>query len=158
VSGKESASQALETGVRDGIDLRIPFAQSPHVTKKLFLEYARDAAIPTVESNQDIPGSRTKPGVVFWDNGARHCYGDIFQEWGKHRIPLITYPPHTSPIIQVIDVMLFGRLKSAKKCLPSNNKLDPQVDHTMRVFRTYEVATAGMTVTKLLRESRLSVC
>jgi hypothetical protein len=46
----------------------------------------------------------------------------------------------------VLEVMLFGCLKSAKQYLPRNQDLDPQVGHTMRVFRTYEIATTSTTI------------
>jgi hypothetical protein len=49
----------------------------------------------------------------------------------------------------VLDLLLFGRLKSAKQYLPRNQELDPQVDHTTRVCRAYEIAT----ICRAIRES-----
>jgi hypothetical protein len=46
----------------------------------------------------------------------------------------------------VLDVMLFGRLKSTKKYLPRNPELDPQLDHAIRACRAYEIATTSMTI------------
>jgi hypothetical protein len=146
VSARQSVLQVFEMGVRDGIDLRIKIAQSPYITKELFLEYLREVVIPSIESNRDLPGCRGKPAIIFCDNCSCHCSEDILRELAHHGVLLITYPPHTSHIFQVLDVLLFGRLKLAKKHLSRNDDLDPQVDHAMRVFRAYEIATTSTTV------------
>jgi hypothetical protein len=56
VYAKESASQVLDMGIRNGIDLWIRIAQSPYVTKEISLKYVRDAVVPTVEANRNLPG------------------------------------------------------------------------------------------------------
>jgi hypothetical protein len=128
------------------IDLRIEIAQSPCVTRESFLRYLRGVVIPSIESNRDLLGCQRKPAIIFWDNCSRHFSEDIFQELANDRILLIIYPRNTSHIFQVLDVLLFGRLKSAKKHLPRDDELDPHLDHAMRVFRAYEIATMNTTV------------
>jgi hypothetical protein len=103
--------------------------------KEMFLEYVRDVIVPIVEANRDLPACQTKPVIIFCDNCSFYCFDDILQELANHGILLITYLPHTSYIFQVLDVMLFGRLKTAKKYIPRNQELDPQVDHTICIFR-----------------------
>jgi hypothetical protein len=46
----------------------------------------------------------------------------------------------------VLDVLLFDRLKSAKKSLPRDDSQDPQADHAMRVSRASEITTTSSTV------------
>jgi hypothetical protein len=41
----------------------------------------------------------------------------------------------------VLEVVLYGDLKSVKKYLPRSQEMNPQADHTIRVFRAYEIAT-----------------
>jgi hypothetical protein len=101
-------------GVCDGIDLRIRIVQSPYITKEMFFEYVRDVVVPTVEANSGLPGCQTKPASMLCDNCSCHCSDDILQELASHGILLITCPPHTSHIFQVLAVMLFGGLKSVK--------------------------------------------
>jgi hypothetical protein len=124
VSVKQSASQVLDVGVRDGIDLCIRIAQSPYIAKEMFLEYVRDVFVPTVEANRDLLGCQAKAAITFCDNCCCHYSDDILQELAHHGILLITYHPHTSRIFEVLDVMLFGCLKSVKQYLPRNQELD----------------------------------
>jgi hypothetical protein len=133
-------------GFRDGIDLRIQIAPSPYITTDIFVHYLRDVLIPVVESNRRLPGCRKKPSILFCDNCRCHCSDEILQELANHGILVLTYPPHTSHLFQVLDVLLFGRLKAAKKYLPRGEIPSPQVDHVMRVFRAYEMATTSTTI------------
>jgi hypothetical protein len=146
VAAKESVSQARDLRVRDGIDVSIRIAQSPYIAKKMFLECVRDVIVSTVEANRDPPGCQAKPVIIFCDYCSCPCFNDILQELANHGIPLITYPPHASHVFQTLDVMLFGRLKSAKKCLRCHQELDPQIHYIIRVFRAYDIATTSTTI------------
>jgi hypothetical protein len=146
VFAKESVSQPFDLGIRDGIDLRIEIAHSPYVTRKSFLAYLRDVMVPSIKSNWNLPGCSEKSSIIFWDDCSDYCSEDIFEKLTNHEILLITYPPLTMPISQVLDVLLFGRLKSANKYLPRDDNQDPQVDHAMRDFLTYEIVTTSNTV------------
>jgi hypothetical protein len=88
---------------------------SPYVTRDVFFEYLRDVLVPTVESNRQLSGCQAKPAILFCDNCSSHCRDEVLQELARHGIFMITYPPHSSQIFQVLDVLLFGRLKSREE-------------------------------------------
>jgi hypothetical protein len=136
----------FEIGVHDGIDLLIKIAESPYVAKELFLEYLGNVVIPSIESNRELPGCQGKRVIIVCENCSCHCSDDILQELANHELILIAYPPHALHLFQVLDVLLFGHLKSAKKYLAGDDNLDSHVDHTFRVFRAYAIATASTTV------------
>jgi hypothetical protein len=117
VRAKQSVLRLCEMVIRDGRDLRIKIAESPYVTKELFLEYLRDVLIPSIESNRALPGCQRKPAIIFCDNCSCHCSDNSLQELANHQIILMTYPPRTQHRFQALDVLLFGRLKSAKNIL-----------------------------------------
>jgi hypothetical protein len=48
--------------------------------------------------------------------------------------------------LQVLDVLLFGVLKRAKKNQSREDELPAQVDHALRFFRAYEQATTSTAV------------
>jgi hypothetical protein len=56
------------------------------------------------------------------------------------------YPAHTSHLFQVLDVLLFGRLKAFKKYLANDGAEDREVDHILRILRAYEAAATSMTI------------
>jgi hypothetical protein len=110
------------------------------------LEYIRSVFIPTVESNRQLPGCSGKPAIRFSDNWLCHCSDETLRELALDRVLVITYPPHSSQIFQVLDVLLFGRLKAAKKYFIRDAAVSPQLDHVMRAFRPHEQATTSSTV------------
>jgi hypothetical protein len=68
------------------------------------------------------------------------------KELAIHGIFLITYPPHTSHIFQVLDLLLFGRLRAIKKQVLRDLTLGRDFDYVMRIFRAYEQVTTSVIV------------
>jgi hypothetical protein len=62
---------------------------------------------------------------------------------------LLTYPIHTSHPFQVLDVLLFGRLKALKKYFAKDAPEDRDLDHMVRIPWAYEVVVTRM----IIRES-----
>jgi hypothetical protein len=42
------------------------------------------------------------------NNSSIHLQREILQMLAEHRVKVVTFPPHTSPIFQRVDVRLFG--------------------------------------------------
>jgi hypothetical protein len=146
LSANAAATAIFEKGVRENIDLQVKILNSPYVTREVFLDYIRGVFIPAVESNRSMPGCQNKPAILFCDNCACHCSDDVMRELAERGILLITYPPHTSHIFQVLDTLLFGRLKAAKKHILRDLSLGRDLDHVLRTFRAYELATTSLTI------------
>jgi hypothetical protein len=49
-------------------------------------------------------------------------------------------------LFQVFDLLLFGRLKSAKKYLPRNDQASASIDHIIRISKAYETVTTSTIV------------
>jgi hypothetical protein len=133
-------------------------AQYPYVTKELFLEYPRNVVIPSIENNWELLRCQGKPTIIFCANCSCCCSDDILQELANYAIILITYPPHTSHLFQVLDELLFGRLKSAKRYLARDDNLNPHMNHTFRVFRAHEITTTSTTVRSSWEKDRFRIC
>jgi hypothetical protein len=146
LSPSRAVLEIYEKGVRENIDLQIKTVDSPYVTREIFIEYVHSILIPAVESSRLLRGCQNEPAFLFFDNCASHCSDEVKRELTEHGILLITYPPHTSHIFQVLDTLLFGRLKAKKKRFLCDLNLGCDVDHVMRIFHAYELATPSLTV------------
>jgi hypothetical protein len=146
VSGYQSVRQIFETEVPDGIDLKVEIASSPYVTQAIFNKYIDEVLIPAVILDRGLPGCKDKPAILFSDNRSVHCSNELLGNLTRCGILVITYPPHTSHIFQVLDVLLFGILKKVKKYHRRDHTLRREVNHVLRLFRAYEQATASMTI------------
>jgi hypothetical protein len=146
VSGDPHVMQVFQTGVRDGIDLKVEIASSPHVTQAIFERCVDEVLIPAVLANRDLDGCKDKPAILFCGNCSPYRSDDVLKKLARHGILVITYPPHTSHLFQVVDVLLFGVLKRPKKYQRRDDGLHKEVDHVLRLFRAYEQATTSATI------------
>jgi hypothetical protein len=70
----------------------------------------------------------------------------ILERLTWHGVLILTYPPHTSHIFQILTVVLFGLVKRSKKYQIRENTLPAHVDHILRLSRAYEAAMASKTI------------
>jgi hypothetical protein len=113
-----SARKLFDTGVRDDIDLIIEMRQPVYTTAELFHRYIAEVFFPTLETNRHLPNCEHKPCTLFYYNCSIHRQDQLFKEFAERGVAVTTSPPHTSHIFQVLDLLLFGRLKAAKKYIP----------------------------------------
>jgi hypothetical protein len=59
----------------------------------------------------------------------------------RHGVIIITYPLHISHIFQVLDVLLFGVLKRAKKYQRRDDSLASNIDHVRQLCQAYKTTT-----------------
>jgi hypothetical protein len=82
----------FDCGVRENIDLQIAIVDSPYMTGDIFTEYLRDRLIPVVESSPRLPSCLNKPVILFCDNYACRCNGEVLKELDQHRLLLVLSP------------------------------------------------------------------
>jgi hypothetical protein len=70
-----------------------------------------------------------------------------------HGVLVLTYPPHTSHIFQIMDVLLFGLGTPFTKYQIHDDTLPIRVDHILRFFRAYESAMASTTIRAAWRQT-----
>jgi hypothetical protein len=76
-----------------------------------------------------MAGWINKLAIRLCDNCSIHRPDDLLRDFSEKGIVVITYPPHTSHIFQVLDVLFFGRLKSAKKYVPQSDSDPAGINH-----------------------------
>ena len=146
VTTDPKAESIFDLGIRRNIDLIIKIRTSSYMTKEIFNEHIVNRFIPQVESDRNLQGCEEKPAILFFDNCSSHIDENLFKLLANHNILVITYPPHTSHIFQVLDRLLFGVLKTKKRYIPKNSDIPSKNDHLYRVFRAYEMSTCSTTI------------
>jgi hypothetical protein len=86
--------------------------QPAYATAEIFCRYAEAVVFPAIADNRNWPGCRDELAILFCDDCAAHCSRDLLIEFARHGILVLTSPPDTSNLFQVLDPLLFGRLKS----------------------------------------------
>jgi hypothetical protein len=66
--------------------------------------------------------------------------------------------PHTSHPFQVLDLLLFGRLKAAKKYISRVHADPTDTDHLVRIFKPYELVSTSTTVRDSWKKAGFEYC
>ena len=146
VTSDPNSNMLFNYGVRKNVDLILDVEQSPYVTKEIFKQHILNNFIPQVESDRNLEGCDKKPAILFIDNCSSHLDRDLLKKLAKHLILVITYPPHTSAIFQVLDRLIFGILKVRKRQIAKNPDIPPNIDYLLRIFKAYELSTCSSNV------------
>jgi hypothetical protein len=152
------SKKIFDTGVRDHIDLIVEVRQPAYATAELFHRYITEVFLPVLETNRQLPGCENKLCILFCDNCSIHCQDQLLKEFAERGVAVITYPPHTSHIFQVLDLLLFGRLKAAQKYIPRADADSTDINHLIRIFKAYELVTTNTTVRTSWKKNGFEYC
>jgi hypothetical protein len=144
IASTGSARKLFDTWVRDHIDLILEVRQLAYATAEFGHRYIAEVFFPVLKTNRQLPGRENNLCILFCDNYPIHYQAQLLKEFAERRVVVIIYPPHTSHPFQVLDLLLFGRLKAAHKYI---SRADPtDTDHLVSIFKTYELVTTKTTV------------
>jgi hypothetical protein len=132
--------------IRKDVDLSLVVRQPAYMDRTIFRNYIHERFFPLLDAERKGQHPWDHPAVIFCDNCNAHMDGDLLQEFAGHWVMVITYPPHTSSIFQVLDRLIFSVLKTAKRQVAIDTEIDEVCDHIRRVFMAYERSTTSETV------------
>jgi hypothetical protein len=93
-------------GVRFGMDFALKFDQKPHFNARIFLAYIRTIHLPYIDTFYDRAVRAQEIAVSLM----AHCSADVSDDVNRipteARVPVITFPPHTTHVFQVLDLTL----------------------------------------------------
>lgn len=147
ISSDEKIGQLFEKlPIRENVDLSVLFKRPAYVNADIFQWYIFNKFMPVIQSERKDGSPEENIAIAFWDNCRCHCSDDLYRSLAEDWILVVTYPPHTSGLFQVLDRLVFGVLKMAKRDVRKDPKLELEIDHARRVFVAYERATGSETV------------
>ena len=146
VTSDPSLENVFQLGIRRDIDLSLTVAGSSYISKEIFKDLIINKFIPQVQNDRESSGLKDAPAILFYDNCSSHLDDEMLRILAENLIIVITYPPHTSHVFQVLDLLLFGILKKYKKYIPKDDTISPKIDHLKRVFHSYEMSTCSSTI------------
>jgi hypothetical protein len=94
-----------------------------------------DVRIPRIENFREANEIPDSPAILFMDNCSGHVMEPIVGLLLAHKIKILTLPPHSSGIFQMLDLVFFGVSKSIKKRLAQEGLIPVMADHVMRMFK-----------------------
>jgi hypothetical protein len=116
------------------------------MTEAIFKDYIENQFFPIVDAERHDESASDQPAILFCDNLRAHCDDALCRKLAEKWVILITYPPHTSNIFQVLDRLTFSVLKNQKRQVQRDGDLHPVIDHVRRVLVAYERSTGSETI------------
>jgi hypothetical protein len=102
-------------GLRMGSELILRSPDKPYMNAGRFAEYISKVILPHTAQVRSDPRFSNEQTVRLRDNCSVHVRPDILQPLADHVVKVISFPPHTTNILQCLDLSLFGALKKKMK-------------------------------------------
>jgi hypothetical protein len=106
----------------------------------------RDVLIPRIKNFREVNETPDSPAIIFMNNGSSHLAEHIMGLLSAHIVKILTCPPHSSGIFQLLDLVFFGVFKSIKMRLAKDESIPVMAGHVMHMSKAYEVARTSSTV------------
>jgi hypothetical protein len=129
----------------------------PSINSEIFLDYVQTVFLPYLAELRPLDEFAEEMEVLLMDNCPSHITSDVITLLIETRARLITFPPHTTQIFQVLEVTLFGVLKQrARYELPLEVK-PATVKFMMKVYHDFKQTMANLIYRELSSHSDLSL-
>jgi hypothetical protein len=146
LSSDRSSREVFTTGVRENIDLSLRVADSAYMNEETFHSYISQYYIPYIAGMRSARNHPTETVVLLMDNLYSHCADRTLYDLGQNNILAISFPPHSSGLFQMLDLVVFGVMKGYIKTIQKNCRLSKAADHIYRSFKALELATCSTTI------------
>jgi hypothetical protein len=91
-------------------------------------------------------GTPDAPAGLLMDNCCAHLGAETIRLLTDKNVKVITFPPHTSGIFQMLDLVFFGMFKHVERRLSEDSTLPIMQDHARRMLRAFESAAVSSTI------------
>jgi hypothetical protein len=98
-------------GFRLGVELILKHRNKPYMSSQLFAEYISTVLLPYVDELRSNEEFADKEAVLLMNNYFVRVQGETRQMLANHRVKVLSFPPHTTHILQSLDLNLFGNFK-----------------------------------------------
>jgi hypothetical protein len=133
-------------GIEPNVHLRVRVGRSAYVDKVIFHDYIRDVLVPKIENIRATVATPDAPAALLMDNCSTHLGEETIRLLTDANVRVPTFPPHTSGIFQMLDLVFFGVFKRAKKRIPRDPTLPLMQDHARRMLMAFESAVTSFTI------------
>jgi hypothetical protein len=146
LSTQNDSSGAFISGIRKDIDLHLKIVDSAYVTEEVFYDYIETIFIPIVRRQRKKYSMENEKAVLLMDNFTSHCSDRIMSLLTNENIQVLTFPPHTSHVFQMLDLVTFGIMKTKARSYRLTKALSPAAEHVYKMYKAFEDATVSSSV------------
>jgi hypothetical protein len=91
-----------------GLYIILEDRQKPYIRAGLFRQYIRTVPSPFMDERRTNAEFAEKPAILLMRNCSIHTRPADPMTLREQNVKAITFPPHPSPILQALDLGLFG--------------------------------------------------
>lgn len=140
-SRKTIDQQVYSLGLREGTDVIIRYSESGFINVEIFEDWINNFFIPFVNSTRNELKLQNEEAILLCDNCNSHISRNVKLVLAQNRIKLISFPPHTSHLFQMLDLVTFGVMKHSQSTMKTPFDRGTQADVIYRNLKAFETAT-----------------
>jgi hypothetical protein len=126
------------------------------VDREIFQDWLKDTFVPEVRARRDRM-EYAGPAYLILDNCSAHT-GEEFEALCRSEgIHPIFIPPHSSHLVQPLDLSLFGLLKKRIAKINNAARCNVQTDHIVRIITALQSAAVTVNVVATFRAAGISL-
>ena len=146
ISQASDFTEIWAKGYRQDEDVMLRTRNPAYIDTELFNEYLDIVFIPYINSLRKNPLYTDEPAVLLMDNCSSHCSDEILQKLAENNVYVITFPPHTTNILQMLDLVNYGVFK--KKNDGAQKKFDKNdtINEIIKIINSYEATFIGSNI------------
>jgi hypothetical protein len=126
------------------------------IDQNIFEDWVADVLIPELRHRRELHQYHG-PSIIILDNCSSHHGAAFHQLCIENRIECVWLPPHSSHLLQVLDLSLFGVTKKFLNRLNSGESKYIQANHIIRVLDCFHSAACPGNITGSFRLGGISV-
>jgi hypothetical protein len=138
---------------RNNIDFSVKIRDPAYMDQSLFLEYLKDIVLPFIEKQRRTKNLSRQKAVIFSDNVNCHRSDEVQKILGDNNVLLFTFPPHSSHMTQMLDLVTFGNLKNRMRTVKEPEKLSREAIQIYKLFYAWCDSTNLITIQSAFRRA-----
>jgi hypothetical protein len=104
----------------------------------LFLEYVNNTFIPYFNELRESEQMNACEAALLMANSSPHVSDNVFAVLTNTRVRVITFAPHTTHVLQMLDIVLFDALKKRASGLEMWNEESGTVAFTIKLYHDFK--------------------
>lgn len=144
-------------GLRVGSDADVQQNESYYVSKDIFLIWVRTILLPEISNRRKIFNLPHQTAVLLMDNLSAHITDAVEKELGEANVCIITSPPHSTHLLQALDLGIFSAWKSHIQAMLEGSTHDPIERLIYIAFNAIRKAAVPLTIKNAFRRAGMAV-
>ena len=116
------------------------------ITSELFLSWLREIFLPEVETRRSLIGKWSAKAALVMDGHKTHVTDDVKALLDDNNVEVLIFPPHSSHLLQPLDLLVFGLWKKKIKQISFSEPLSSFSIKILQGIKALEMSSTSLDI------------